>query len=39
MVFRNIEDDQGIHDIDGQEKKTARHQAILKQHFAQEMEK
>ena len=34
MVFRNHQDDQGIHDIDSQEKKTARHQAILKQHFA-----
>jgi hypothetical protein len=30
MVFRNIQDDGGIHDIDSQEKKTARHQAILK---------
>jgi hypothetical protein len=39
MVFRNIQDDGGIHDIDSQEKKTERHQAILKQHFAEEMEK
>ena len=37
LVFRQVEDDEGLHDIDAVEKKNKRHQAILKQHFAQEM--
>lgn len=39
QVFRQINDDVGLHDLDSQERKTDRHQAILKQHFAQELEK
>ena len=39
LVFRQIEDDTGLHDIDAQEKKNKRHQAILKQHFAEDMKK
>lgn len=30
-------DETGLHDLDKQTKKTERHQAILKQHFAKEM--
>jgi hypothetical protein len=37
MVFR--QDQSALHDLDGQVEKTKRHQAILKQHFAQEFEK
>jgi len=37
MVFRQTQDETGLHDIDGQEKRTERHQAILKQHFAEEL--
>lgn len=39
LVFRQAGDDRGLHDLDSQEKKTERHQAILRQHFAEEMEK
>jgi len=39
LVFRQSEDDAGLHNIDDQEKKTERHQAILRQHFAEELEK
>ena len=39
QVFRQVEDEIGLHDIDAQAKKTERHQAILKQHFAEEMKK
>lgn len=39
MVFRQDYEASGLHDLDSQEKKTQRHQAILKQHFAEEMEK
>ena len=34
MVFR--QDADGLHDLDGQAKKTERHQAYLRQHFAEE---
>jgi hypothetical protein len=35
MIFRQQDDDIGLHDIDAQEKKTERSQAILKQKFAE----
>ena len=37
LVFRQMTDETGLHDLDKQTKKTERHQAILKQHFAQEL--
>lgn len=39
LVFRQMQDDTGLHDLDSQQKKTERHQAILRQHFAEELEK
>lgn len=39
LVFRQVSEDMGLHDIDAQSRKTARHQAILKQHFAEEQGK
>ena len=34
-----MEDDVGLHDLDQQAKKTERHQAYLRQHFAEELER
>jgi len=34
-----MQDDTGLHDLDSQQKKTERHQAILRQHFAEQLEK
>ena len=38
-MFRNRQEESGLHDIDAQIAKTERHQAYLKQHFSQELEK
>jgi hypothetical protein len=35
LVFRQNDDDIGLHDLDAQEKKTERHQAILKQKYSE----